>query len=319
MQIDNRFPVLIDNDTTDYSKINNLHLINIVKIGKNNKIFSKHVLQSSLSFTKYQQPINLVLTDLNSKQLQKVFKHLIKINFTNFIFLPFGTQKNDPMIEKILNLFSANQIYCAAPNVNTKRYLFPALYDKVTPVSILKTYTQNKLWSKIKKIDNKILLYKNSKKTVKNNSTVLGAYYFCSNKIKINKLNGVIDIMDNFNFENNTTFTIKKEMMFAFQLSENSITTSELPETVFCDDGFLYGTSDTDFSIDVFYNNEKMTYNFTAVENDVEKEYETFMPWKPNPTPDGPGSGLRPENWIPWNNPPKDDNYQGPIFPGQQA
>ena len=256
-------PILID---TAYSKY--LNNSNLCVIPNSNINTSSHSYFSALSFTKYNFNLSIIQSSLSEKSLLKILEYLLILEIKNPIFLPFGSSAISPKISTLLNYFDINQVFCSFNNISDKKN-FPSVHKNVTAVSSINF--NNEFY--FKKCDSDILWYKKinpikiKQKTLNYNSFVLGdLYYALVNKLEINKQKEII--MPKWNFDNNYTFQVKKHELFGFKITESNSLINSTADSVFYDDGFIYGSVDEPLSFSIQIEEETRNFTIDPVKDD---------------------------------------------------
>ena len=308
--------IVIDKPCSNFSY--NLDKINVLRF-TNEFYDSNHANQVACSFTKFNKFVNLCFSDLTEKNLIKVFKYFYPVKEQCKIYLPFGNFYLQKKLEKIIKRYPKNTVFVSSPNSHTKPQMYPSISENTQVISATSSNSKvNKILSLYKK---KLVVVK-TKKNI-SNSLILGYHNFLHSKSLINTHGETF--MTDWNFENNHVFHVAPKQLFAFQLTEENIKLVDSHDSVFIDDGFIYGTVDESTSITVDYNGELRTYVFEVYQHNYQEEALQFMPAK-NPGPveeDDPPPQVFFEDGTPTkqSQDPKNQFYQsgvpytGPIGP----
>jgi hypothetical protein len=233
-----------------------------------------HAEHVALSFTKFNKHINLCFSDLTEKNLIEIFMYFLPFSDKCNIFLPFGSPKNLAQLDSIICKYPANTIFVSAPNTTYKPQMYPAISKNTTVISNTRNNNAVNIYLDLYKKE-KIIIKSKTKIT---NSLSLGLYSFLKTKKLINN-NGETN-MPLWNFDNNYVFEVSKQQLFAFQISDENVVFEEACDTVFLDDGFIYGSLEETTSFRINYNGEVRTYYFKVVEPVFDESVQQFMPAK---------------------------------------
>lgn len=240
-------PILIDSFYKRYLNYSNVEIIRTEKDTE-----CSHSYFTTLSFTQYHIPVTVITTDFTEDSLVSIFEKILFLNLENRVFMPFGSSSISSKLSNLFSKFKKEQLHCSFNNISDKNN-YPSILPYVT--SVASNDISRNYYYKFDPVDSMFYHRINPIKVVKQklvfNSFILGDYYYSLYRnLSINNKKEII--MPTWNFDNHYEFEVKKDELFGYQITDDSLAIAyDLPEGVNFSDGFLYGSVDSASSFSV--------------------------------------------------------------------